>query len=92
MQTVALPRRLPGCCSLAAAWFLAVYMQRVYDGRPGPIGRVIGPLERLVYRVMRIDPEREMRWTEYARGVLLFSAVSVLAFSSSCSVSRRGCR
>jgi potassium-transporting ATPase potassium-binding subunit len=64
---------------LAAAYGLAIYMQGVYAGRPGPLGRVIVPLERLVYRVMRIDPEREMRWTEYARGLLLFSVVSVLA-------------
>jgi K+-transporting ATPase ATPase A chain len=57
---------------LAAAYGLAIYMQGVYAGR-------IGPLERVVYRDMRIDPEREMRWTEYARGLLLFSVVSVLA-------------
>ena len=46
---------------------------------PAASGVSSARVERLVYRVMRIDPEREMRWTEYARGVLLFSAVSVLA-------------
>ena len=52
-------------------------MQRVYDGRPGILGRVFGPVERLIYRLLRIDPEREMRWREYARSVLLFSVASV---------------
>ena len=66
---------------LVAAWFVAAYMQRVYAGQPGFAGLIVGPLERIVYRVMRIDPAREMRWTVYARGLLLFSAVSVLVES-----------
>ena len=55
-------------------------MQGVYDGRPGPLGRgASARWSASSIALMRIDPEREMRWTEYARGVLLFSAVSVLA-------------
>jgi K+-transporting ATPase ATPase A chain len=77
MQTVAFLVVFVGLL-LAAAWFLSAYLQRVYAGEPGLAGRVIGPLERLVYRLMRIDPAREMRWTEYARGVLLFSGASFL--------------
>ena len=64
---------------LAAAYGLARYMQGVYDGRPArPAAAVLGPVERLTYRLLRIDPSRELRWTEYARGVLLFSAASML--------------
>jgi K+-transporting ATPase ATPase A chain len=35
-------------------------------------------LERGIYRVVGVDPDSEQRWGAYARGVLAFSAVSVL--------------
>src|SRR6185312_11407070 len=37
------------------------------------------PLERLIYRFTGVEEEKEMRWTEYAFAMLLFSAVSMLA-------------
>lgn len=35
--------------------------------------------ERLLYRVLRVDPRREQSWRVYALGVLAFSAVSLVA-------------
>src|SRR5205085_11696865 len=35
-------------------------------------------VERLVYRLTGVKEEREMRWTEYAAAMLLFSLVSLL--------------
>ncbi|WP_299038375.1 potassium-transporting ATPase subunit KdpA [uncultured Pseudokineococcus sp.] len=35
--------------------------------------------ERVVYRLAGVDPDADMRWAVYARSVLVFSAVSVLA-------------
>jgi K+-transporting ATPase ATPase A chain len=40
---------------------------------------VVGPLERTIYRVCRIDPEREQRWNVYTVALLAFSAVSFFA-------------
>jgi K+-transporting ATPase ATPase A chain len=57
---------------------LGSYMARVYAGEPHLLGRVLGPVERLIYRVAGIRPEEEMHWTAYAIAVLLFSAVSFL--------------
>ncbi|GAA5159472.1 potassium-transporting ATPase subunit KdpA [Pseudonocardia eucalypti] len=34
--------------------------------------------ERAIYRIVRVDPDSEQRWTVYAAGVLGFSFVSVL--------------
>src|SRR4051812_36268680 len=50
------------------------------DGTPGirPGDRVFGPTERVIFRICRIDPGSEQRWSTYAIGVLAFSAVSVL--------------
>jgi K+-transporting ATPase ATPase A chain len=57
---------------------LGLYIARVYEGGPSRLDRVFGPVERLIYRVCRIDPEREQRWNVYAISLLAFSVVSVL--------------
>ncbi|QDU22379.1 potassium-transporting ATPase subunit KdpA [Urbifossiella limnaea] len=64
---------------LACVRPLGWYMARVYAGRvPGP-GQLLGPVERAVYRLARIDPGAEMTWQRYAGAVLAFGFVSVLA-------------
>jgi K+-transporting ATPase ATPase A chain len=57
---------------------LGAYMARVYEGKPILLARVLGPVERLIYRVGGVQPEEEMRWTTYAIAMLVFSAVSLL--------------
>jgi len=64
--------------AVAAAWPLSSWLERVYEGRTGVLGRVLGPAERGAYRLLRTDPEREHGWAAYARCVLLFSAASFL--------------
>jgi K+-transporting ATPase ATPase A chain len=54
---------------------LGRYMANVYEGGPSRFDRVFGPVERLVYRACRIDPERGQRWNVYALSVLAFSVV-----------------
>jgi K+-transporting ATPase ATPase A chain len=39
---------------------------------------VLRPIERLLYRLTGVDEEHEMRWTEYAFAMLLFSGASML--------------
>jgi K+-transporting ATPase ATPase A chain len=63
---------------VAGAWALSWWMQRVYEGRPGVLGRVLGPLERLTYRVLRVDPAVEQDWRSYARSLVVFSGASVV--------------
>jgi K+-transporting ATPase ATPase A chain len=57
---------------------LGVYMARVYEGQPSGLDRVLGPVERLFYRLCGIKPEEEMSWKKYAGSVLLFSAAGLL--------------
>jgi potassium-transporting ATPase potassium-binding subunit len=54
------------------------FMFRVLEGERHWLSRWLGPLERLIYRVCGIDPTREQRWTEYAAGLLAFSALGVI--------------
>ena len=54
---------------------LGRYMAAVYEGRAGIADRVLGPLERLLYRLAGVDPSDEMSWRRYAGALLLFNAV-----------------
>ena len=54
------------------------YMFRVFEGTRQPLPAVFGRLERFVYRVCGVDPEREQRWTGYAFSLLAFSLLGLL--------------
>jgi K+-transporting ATPase ATPase A chain len=56
--------------------YLGAYMAGIYAGGPAPADRVFLPVERWIYRVMRVDPDREQRWTTYTMALLAFSLVS----------------
>jgi K+-transporting ATPase ATPase A chain len=64
---------------LVTAVPLGRYMARVYGDGPAPGDRVFLPVERLIYRLCRIDPANEQRWTTYAYALLGFSIFSFLA-------------
>ncbi len=51
---------------------LGAYMAAIYEGRDGWLGRILRPLERLVYRVGGVRPEQEMGWKGYTGAMLLF--------------------
>ncbi len=73
---------------------LGRYMAAVYgDPRRRQRARRPGlrPVERVIYRVLGVDPRREQRWNVYAISLLAFSLVSFLA-STRCSGSRPRCR
>jgi K+-transporting ATPase ATPase A chain len=52
---------------------LGAYMARVYESERD------SRVERVIYRVIGVDPKADQRWSVYARSLLAFSAVSVLA-------------
>jgi K+-transporting ATPase ATPase A chain len=58
---------------------IGAFMSRVFSGRRTWLDPILRPVERLIYRLTGVDERREMRWTEYAGSLLLFSAVSMLA-------------
>ena len=57
---------------------LGIFMARVFNRERTFLDPVARPLERLLYRVTGVDENREMRWTEYAVAMLMFSGVSML--------------
>jgi K+-transporting ATPase ATPase A chain len=58
---------------------LGHYMARVYTGEARLSQRILGPVERVLYRLLGIDPGREMGWREYTLAVLAVSVVSLVA-------------
>jgi K+-transporting ATPase ATPase A chain len=64
---------------LALAKPLGWYMARVYQGQPCGLDRVLGPLERLVYRVCGVRQTDEMDWKTYGIAMLLFNAMGLFA-------------
>jgi len=57
---------------------MGVFMAHVFNRERTFLDLVLGPIERLIYKLTRVNAEREMRWTEYAVAMLLFSAVSMV--------------
>jgi K+-transporting ATPase ATPase A chain len=57
---------------------LGVFMARVFNRERTFLDPAARPIERLLYRVTGVDESHEMRWTEYAVAMLMFSGVSML--------------
>jgi potassium-transporting ATPase potassium-binding subunit len=57
---------------------LGNYLAKVFGGTSAPGDRWFGPVERFIYRLGGIDPEREQRWSTYALALLAFSLLSAV--------------
>ena len=63
---------------------LGWYMARVYEcpagavGQPPLLGRLLGPIERLIYRICGTREDQEMSWKTYAFAMLLFNLLGFL--------------
>ena len=57
---------------------LGWYMARVYENQSTPLDRVLGPVERFLYRLFGIRPEQEMDWKIYTVAMLLFSVIGAV--------------
>jgi K+-transporting ATPase ATPase A chain len=57
---------------------MGLYMARVYGREKTWLDPVLGPVERLLYRMTGVDPNEEMRWTQYATAMLIFSLATLL--------------
>ena len=57
---------------------LGGYMARVYEGRACGLDRLLGPLERLLYRLYGRSATTEMTWKTYTAALLLFNFAGLL--------------
>src|SRR5438105_12140389 len=63
---------------LAVTKPLGIFMACVFSREHTFLDLVLRPVERLLYRLTGVDEDHEMRWTEYAFAMLLFSVVSMV--------------
>ena len=78
---------LPGLLQAISLFAVAIllarplggYMRKVMEGERVFLSPVIRPVERGIYKILRIDETIEQRWTAYAVSVILFSFVCIFA-------------
>ena len=59
---------------------VGIYMARVFTNQRVFLTPVVGPIERLAYRVLRVRPEAEGQdWKAYARSLIVFSLLFWIA-------------
>jgi len=56
---------------------LGLYLARVFSGERTFLSPVLAPIEKLLYRICRIDPAREMTAVNYLFALFAFSAVGL---------------
>jgi len=57
---------------------LGTYMARIYEGKPSGLNTWFGWLERLVYRLTGVAPDKEMSWKTYAVAMMLFNILGIV--------------
>src|ERR1035437_7731948 len=78
---------LPGLLQALSLFAVAIllarplggYMRKVMEGERVFLSPILRPVERGVYKVMRVDETVEQRWPAYAVSVIVFSFVCILA-------------
>ena len=63
---------------IALAIPLGKFMARVMDGEHTFLSPVLAPVERGVYRLLRIDASEQMGWKRYLVSVLAFSGIGLV--------------
>ena len=59
---------------------VGAYMAYVYENQPVPgVGRILGPVERGIYRVCGISPQHQQDWKRYTVALLLFNLLGFMA-------------
>ncbi|MCC7448238.1 MAG: potassium-transporting ATPase subunit KdpA [Anaerolineae bacterium] len=52
---------------------LGGYMARMFSGEQSLLSPVLSPVEKMIYRLSGVNPDEEMRWTQYAVALLAFN-------------------
>src|SRR5574342_821303 len=63
---------------LALAKPLGSFIAKVYQGEHTFLDRVLGPVERFIYRLSGVKPDEDMNWKTYAIAVILFNVLGLL--------------
>jgi potassium-transporting ATPase potassium-binding subunit len=66
---------------LAVLWLfvrpLGAYLERVFERKKTSLDPLLLPVERLIHRIVGVDPKSEMTWKRYSLAFALFGIVNV---------------
>jgi K+-transporting ATPase ATPase A chain len=57
---------------------LGAFMARVYENKSCGLDKILGPPERLIYRLCGVDPTAEMSWQHYTYAVLAVNFLGLI--------------
>jgi K+-transporting ATPase ATPase A chain len=57
---------------------LGLFMAKIFSSEPTLAGRMLGPIERFIYRICRVDEGEEQYWTAYTAAMLMFNLIGLL--------------
>src|SRR5664279_3520827 len=60
---------------VALAKPVGIFLYKIFNGERTFLHPVLGPVERLIYRAIGVDPNGEMTWVAYTIATLMFSGV-----------------
>ena len=58
---------------------LGSFMAKVYQGERTFLDPILGPIERLIYRLSGVKADEDMDWKVYAIAMLLFNGLGLFA-------------
>jgi potassium-transporting ATPase potassium-binding subunit len=58
---------------------LGSYMASIYEGRPAGLNVWFAPVEKWIYRISGVRPEKAMTWKEYAAAMMAFNILGLIA-------------
>lgn len=57
---------------------MGFFMWQVMEGKDQFLSKILGPVERLTYKLFGVNAEEEMNWMRFGQALLAFSAISTL--------------
>lgn len=57
---------------------LGIFMARIYEGKPICLNIWFAPVEKWIYRISGVRPEKNMSWKEYAVAMMLFNILGLI--------------
>src|SRR5580700_5825624 len=56
---------------------VGAYLERVFERQPTSLDPLLTPIERLVHRLIGIDPKSEMDWKRYSLAFSVFGLINI---------------
>ncbi len=65
--------------TIATSVLLGRYMARIFTGKRTILDPIFGPIERLVLKILHVDPDEQQDWKQYSVSLLLSNVIMWLA-------------